>query len=175
MTEAQLQIDLIPLIPQWLREADAFEEQALILSGKARALRQMVESVQILNGDAGRLLSFVPAPEVTKVETTGDAASSAPAFEVKRTNRFDPSDGPRGRDAVRLIVRERPGLWSLREIRKASALRGWPSPANGLNTAVHRLVETGEAEYVRKGVYRFPPQGSELSTPVTGDGSEGGS
>jgi hypothetical protein len=154
MTETQGRIDLVSLIPEWLREAESFEEQSRVLEGKARALRQMVESVQVLNGDAGRLLTF--------------AATERQPVVVKRTNRFDPADGPRGRAAVRLIVGERPGIWKLREIVAESKRRGWPSSRNALSTAVARLQQDGEAEWVSKGVYSFDT-GSVVSALVTGD------
>jgi len=150
MTEAQTQIDLVSLIPEWLREAESFEAQSQVLEGKARALRQMVESVQVLNGDAGRLLTFARPDQ---------------PIVVKRTNRFDPEDGPRGRDAVRLIVAERPGLWKLRDIGAESERRGWPSSRQALSTAVQRLEQDGEAERISKGVYRFDTR-SVVLVPV---------
>ena len=113
MTEAQ--IDLVSLIPEWEREAQDFEARAEGMLAKAAALRQMVESVRVLNGDASRLFQLAIEP------------SPAPFPVLPRTTRFDPKDGPRGRDAVRLIVGERPGVWKARDIKRINAERGWPS------------------------------------------------
>jgi hypothetical protein len=64
---------------------------------------------------------------------------------------------PRGREAVRRIVAERPGMWSLAELREEMKRRGWFSSAKGLDVAVTRLCVTGEARRVDKGRYQFPP------------------
>lgn len=174
----QTQIDIQSLIPEWLRKAEAFDAQARVLVDKANALRQMAESVQVFNGDASQLF-MITAPEphteesaTSKLLVADDVAPAANLLPSRRTSRFDPKDGPRGRDAVRLIVAERPGIWTLKDIKRANARKGWPSPADALGTAVQRLVQDGEGTWMRKGVYRFPPQRSESSAPVSGDGSE---
>jgi hypothetical protein len=158
MTETQ--IDLVSLIPEWEREAESFESRAAELLAKAAALRQMVESVRVLNGDASRLFQFALDPAQTDVDVVP---------VLPRTSRFDPKDGPRGRDAVRRIVAERPGVWKVRDIKRISASRGWPSPPSALETAVQRLERDGEATRLGKGVYRFGTTALEASAPVTGD------
>lgn len=167
MSDPETKIDLIPLIPMWLREADEYEGEAEILISKAQALRQMVEAVQILNGATSRVVG--PSPESEEPVEPNLQPPSHTFTPQRRTNRFDPADGPRGRDAVRLIVSERPGKWSLREIAKASAMRGWPSTRNALATAVQRMASEGEARWVGKGYYEFPCSELEASAPVTGD------
>jgi hypothetical protein len=120
-------IDLLDRIPEWEREAERFE-------AKARALRQMVESVQVLNGDANRILGL---------------------GEISRTNQYSTAEGPRGRDAVRRITSERPGIWRVADIKKVNRERGWPSNDTALETAVVRLAANGEAVKIKKGTYSF--------------------
>lgn len=119
--------DLLDRIPEWEKEAERFEE-------KARALRQMVESVRVLNGDAARILAL------------GD---------VRRTNQYSTDEGPRGREAVRRITAEKPGLWRVADIKRVNRERGWPSSDTALETAVARLAADGLAVKVKKGTYKF--------------------
>lgn len=131
--------DLLDRIPGWEREAERFEE-------KARALRQMIESVRVLNGDAARIFAM---------------------GEVQRTNQYSTDEGPRGRDAVRRITAEKPGLWRVADIKKVNRERGWPSSPAALDTAVARLAASGHAVKVKKGIYRF---GAEApNEAVTGE------
>src|SRR5438876_641949 len=113
--------DLLSRIPDWEREADVFEQ-------KARAPRQLVEAVRVLNGDAPRLLGL------------GDSARSTVG-----TNQYATDEGPRGREAVRQIVAERPGVWRVSEIKQVNRERGWPSHDEGIETAVIRMAKAGEA------------------------------
>jgi hypothetical protein len=155
MTETK--IDLVGLIPEWEKEAESFETRAAGMLAKAGALRQMVESVRVLNGDASRLFQLAIEPSPAALPT------------LPRKRRFDPKDGPRGRDAVRRIVGERPGVWKVRDIKTINAERGWPSKPSSLETAVQRLEKDGEAVRLAKGVYRFGQPALEASAPVTGD------
>jgi hypothetical protein len=138
--------DLLDRLPLWEREAARHE-------AKAKALRQMIDAVRVLNGDAARLfLLDADAPLL--------ASPDSP-----------PQGTPRGRGAIRLIVAERPGEWRASEVKRELALRGWPHSPNAVDTALQRMHGTGEAERVSKGVYRFGTR-SEASAPVTGDASE---
>lgn len=130
--------DLLSRVPEWEREAEVFEQ-------KARALRQMIEAVQVLNGDAARLLLL---------------DSERPAVG---TNQHPTGKGPRGRQAVRAIVSERPGTWLVKDIKRINRERGWPSDDNGIVTAVLRMAKAGEAEKIRgrRGLYRFGVNGRE--------------
>ncbi len=68
----------------------------------------------------------------------------------------EPREGlPRGREAVRLIVRERPGVWALSDLRAEMKRRGWFTSNKGLDVAVTRLAASGEARRVGKGRYEF--------------------
>jgi hypothetical protein len=123
-----METDLVTRIPEWEREAVKFEE-------KARALRQLIEAVQVLNGDAARLLSV---------------------RSLSGSNQYSNESGPRGRDAVRQITAERPGLWFIRDIKKINRERGWPSKDGSIETAVFRMSQKGEAHSAgKKGLYRF--------------------
>jgi hypothetical protein len=64
-------------------------------------------------------------------------------------------DGPRGREAVRLIVHERPGVWTLRDLRAEVDRRGWLTSNKGVDVAVARMVAKGEARRAGKGRYEF--------------------
>ena len=121
-------VDLLARLPELEREAEGHEQ-------KARALRQIIEGVRTLNGEAARLF--------------GSANGNAPLHV----------DAPRGREAVRRIVAQRPGVWRVRDIKREVKLRGWPSSPTAIETAVKRLQEGGEAEWISKGVYQFPPNG----------------
>jgi hypothetical protein len=118
--------ELFARLPEWEAEAESFER-------KARALRQIIEGVKALNGDAAALLG--PAP----------SANGAAETAV----------GPRGLAAVRLIVADRPGTWKLRDLKRAAKERGFPISENGVEKAVGRMTQTGEAKRMGYGRYRF--------------------
>jgi hypothetical protein len=133
--------DLIARLPEWEAEADQHDQ-------KARALRQLIDAVRILNGDAERLLTLSP---------NGDSP---------------PEGFPRGREAVRRITRERPGIWRVRDIKAEVVKRGWPSSASAIETAVKRLQIDGEAEWIKKGHYRFGGEVEPVFDPTLGTESE---
>jgi hypothetical protein len=71
-------------------------------------------------------------------------------------------DGPRGREAVRIIVRERPGIWTLSELRAEMTERGWFTSQKGLEAAVKRLCRiNGEGRGLGGGRYVFPANHGE--------------
>jgi hypothetical protein len=67
-----------------------------------------------------------------------------------------PKKGPRGREAVRLIVKERDGLWTLAQIIEEMQHREWFTSRKGVEVAVARMIADGEGRRERKGVYEFP-------------------
>lgn len=82
-------------------------------------------------------------------------------------------DAPRGRDAVRVIVNERPGLWTLAEIRAEMEARGWFTSATGLEAAAKRLCDVnGEGRRVGRGQYVFPANHGEEDV-IESDPSDG--
>jgi len=126
--------DLLSRIPDWTREAEVFEQ-------KAHALRQMIEAVLVLNGDANRLFAV-------------DVAVGGSRLGV---NQYPTNQGPRGREAVRQITAERPGEWLVKDIKQVNRHRRWPSNDASIETAVVRMAKDGEATKIRgrKGLYRF--------------------
>ena len=133
--------DLLSRIPEWEREAEVFER-------KAHALRQLIESVRVLNGDAARLFAL---PETRPVGA----------------NQYPTGKGPRGRDAVRAIVATRPGRWLIKDIKRVNRDNGWPSDDNGIETAVIRMAKAGECVKIpgRRGYYDFG--GAASSAPAS--------
>ena len=63
---------------------------------------------------------------------------------------------PRGRKAIRTIVAERPGLWSLADLREEMKRRGWFTSPKAVEVAVTRLCQRGEARKAGTGLYEFP-------------------
>jgi hypothetical protein len=123
---------------QLVAQLPAMEREAGQLERRAHALRQIIEGIKALNGDA----------------TLFDVAL-APNGNGNGNGHSEP-EGPRGREAVRQIVTERPGaVWSLTQIKRENRRRGWPSPDKAIETAVSRLRANGEAERVSTGKYRF--------------------
>jgi hypothetical protein len=101
------------------------------------------------------------------------------ATEAPHTNgnghRAEPSDpdAPRGREAVRRIVAERPGIWTLAELREELKRRGWFTSARALEAAVKRLCNVNrEGKRIGKGRYVFPANHGEEVTDET-DASDG--
>lgn len=126
--------DLMAKLPEWEKEAQEYER-------KAHALRQIIEGVRTLNGDASRLFDYKP-----------------PAAVVGR-NRYSTVHGPRGRDAVRRIVTERPGVWKVKEMKDEILSRGWPDPGTGTEAAMKRMAASGELVKLGQGMYRFDAPG----------------
>jgi hypothetical protein len=132
------------------------------LERDAAALRKLIEATRdlgearvavILNGGgrwAGKGADYLNAR---------DAAISAGA-PIPATS--DPPVGlPRGRQAVRIIVHERPGLWTLVDLRAEMKRRSWFTSNKGVDIAVTRMCGNGEARRVGKGRYEFFAPASE--------------
>jgi hypothetical protein len=114
---------------------------------RAERLQRMVQLVDAL-GEEGlaELVAFAADEQGGNghSETNGNGAKPAP-------------EGPRGRAAVRIIVRERPGIWTLKELRAEMEQRGWFTSASGLEAAVKRLCAVNrEGRRVGTGRYAFP-------------------
>ena len=71
------------------------------------------------------------------------------------------AEKPRGREAVRQIVSDRPGIWTLTELVREFERREWLVTRKAVEVAVHRLTNAGEARRVGNGSYEFP------ATPAT--------
>jgi hypothetical protein len=143
--------DLLHRIPQWEREADSFER-------KAHALRQLIESVRVLNGDAARLFAL-----------SDDDPSADPPPKPD-------AEGPRGREAVRAIIAGRPGAWLVRDLKRINRENGWPSDDAGIETAVIRMARAGECIKIKgkRGFYDFPAKrGNQAASQPTLHRQEG--
>jgi hypothetical protein len=127
--------DLTDRLPEWERQAQEYER-------KARALRQIIDGVRALNGEAAHLLRI-----------SGAAATPTPLAPAVLVSMH--GDGPRGRQAIRIIASEMPGVWKVSELKDEIHRRGWPDPGTGAEAALKRLVSSGEAERVAHGAYRI--------------------
>jgi hypothetical protein len=115
---------------------------------RAARLKRMVEFAEEL-GEEGlnELLEFVSSSG-SQSQTNGNG-------HAKRSD-------PRGREALRLIVRERPGVWTLTELREEMQRRGWFTTANGVEAAAKRLCKiNGEGRRLGPGRYVFPANHGE--------------
>jgi len=110
------------------------------------AILQIKEGIAKYERATGIHLGVIVAPV-----PNGDRAA-APSEPTPETR----SEPPRGRVAVREIVRERPGMWALKDLIAEFDRRGWLVSPKAVEVAVHRLVNNGEARRLRLGVYEFP-------------------
>lgn len=128
--------------------ATSLEDQAAALERDATALRKLSEAARELGEERVRALL---APMLN-----GNGNHSANGHVLEPEAAPEPAEiGPRGREAVRLIVGERPGLWTLAELRAEMKRREWFTSNKGVDVAVTRLVAKGEARRVGKGRYEF--------------------
>lgn len=128
MEVAGMTTDLLDRLPE-------LEQEAEVLERKAKALRQIIEGVRTLNGEAATYL-------------VGRAAAL-------RSNQYEPIEGPRGKEAVRRILTEQPGEWRVLMIKDEIRRRGWPSSPSGVEKAVMRMADDGEIVRLRQGVYKL--------------------
>lgn len=132
-----------------------FEQELAESERRTAALRQIVEGIRALNGDV-----TLPTAELVPPSTRNGAAV-APGT-------------PRGTTAVELIVSERPGRWTLRELHAEFEERGWYRTADKkkaeatVDSAVYRLWKLGRAKKVKPGVYKFPAPDREEATVESG-------
>jgi hypothetical protein len=127
------------------------EEQAAALERDASALRKLGEATEELGEDRVRaILGLI---------LNGNSNGNGNGHHVEEADLLYPSEPPeghpRGREAVRMIVHERPGLWTLSDLRAEMKRNGWFTSNKGVDVAVTRLVASGEARRVGKGRYEF--------------------
>jgi hypothetical protein len=125
----------------------SLEEQAAALEREATALRKLSEAASALGED--RVRAFLAPMLNGNGHHNGHVADDVPPPPEP------PEDVPRGRDAIRLIVQRRPGLWSLTDLRAEMKRLGWFTSNKGIDVAVSRLAASGEARRVGKGRYEF--------------------
>lgn len=121
------------------------EIEAQEVTGRVEALRMITEGLRRLNGHAAEL--FPQARPVRDVPMGGGSESLGAH--------------PVGREAVRQIVSERPGIWRLRDIVAEATSRGWATDRKPIEVAAHRLCGDGAMRRVRPGLYMFPPDYDE--------------
>ena len=144
-----------------IEQLEARAEEAV---RQADRLKKMVELARELGDEGLAELAVLIAPAETNGHTNGNGNGNGHAARVK-------PDGPRGRAAVRLIVKDRPGLWTLKDLRAEMEQNGWFTSTKGLDVAVKRLCDNGEARWVAKGQYEFPANGKEGT--IESDASDG--
>lgn len=128
-----MQSELATRIPEWENEADEYERKAL-------ALRQMVAAVRALNGDADALLLR------RKFE------SHRTAFETRPLA----TGGPRGREAVLIVMGEQPEkLWKVVDVKREMLRRGWAPTPKAVEASLARLRERGEVRSPSYGYYQL--------------------
>ncbi len=143
-TEHDARVDLVQPLDLDALEATAleFEADAAALIGKANAIRQIIEGVQALNGNAGAVL-------------TRRFSAHRTAFEMRT---HDPH-GPRGPRAVMQIITEQDPerVWKVVEIKKEMLRRGWAPSPKAVEGSIKRLREEGALVSVGYGHYTLPP------------------
>ena len=138
--------DILARLPDLERQAEEYER-------KARALRQVAEGMRQLNGE---LSLFFP--------------EMAPAAAEARDEKAKTS-GPRGREAVRIIVSERPGIWALTDRMAEMQLRGSFTSRKATEVAVKRLCDRGEGRRIGTGRYVFPDDRKEVAVESEASGA----
>lgn len=109
---------------------------------RREALEKIAEGLRALNGHAADALATDP--------------SLSFALPVERLPK-----APRGREAIRLVVGERPGIWTLAEIREELKRHGWFTSNKAVEVAAKRLRQNNEARFIRPGVYEFGVESEE--------------
>jgi hypothetical protein len=123
---------------EYARALDAFEADEY--EARARALRQIVAGVRALNGHAGD----ITAPRFVEQNGTIFVASQLDA------------DGPRGREAVRRVLAERPDhVWKVIEIKRELLGRGWAPTPKAVEASLKRMRELDEVVCPKYGYYRL--------------------
>lgn len=126
------------------------ERQLAVAESKAEAWRRIVEGLHGLNGDA---------PLFVMPESTGEEVEPT---EMTVTVTRVQNGRPKGMQAIRRLVAERPGIWTLREFHEEFLTRGWQHTDDkrkfhaAVDSAVYRLSDLGEGRKVAPGTFEFP-------------------
>lgn len=145
---------------------DRLRQQAEEAQRQADRLKKMLELASELGDEGLSELVSLLAPQGAQANGNGNGNGHAPTTAKARA--------PRGRDAVRLIVRRRPGIWTLTELRAEMEREGWFTSATGLEAAAKRLCDiNGEGRRAGRGRYVFPADYGEegdIESERTGGG-----
>ncbi len=129
------------------REAEAAERRAV-------ALRKFLEVAREL-GEEGlaEVVALVSPPQAN-----GDGHSKSNGQKPEPLQ-------PSGRAAIRIIVKERPGIWTLADLRQAMIDREWFTSDKGVEAAASRLCRLNhEGRRIGPGRYVFPADYGEEDT-----------
>jgi hypothetical protein len=174
---------LLETLPTLEQEMASAQEEVYAAQRRVAALKKIIEGIKALNGHAATVV-IATTPEPVEVEPN-EATPPPDPFDVLRgvvgngarhvavtfSHPDEDHDGaenaPKGREAVRRIVAERPGIWTLAQIVRELDRRGWLVSRKAAEVAVHRLADKGEAKRVGNGVYSFA-----AATPASEDREE---
>lgn len=132
--------DLTASLPEM--ERAAVEHEA-----KAHALRQIIAGIRALNGHADGITD----PRFVEQNGTIFVAQA-----------HDPS-GPRGRDAVMRVMRQRPDYtWRVVELKRELLGRGWAPSPKAVEANLKRMRQAGDVISPRYGYYKLAPEDTEL-------------
>jgi hypothetical protein len=130
----------------------ALEEHVVALERDALVLRKLLEAAEELGEERLRTLL---GPVLNGNGNGNGNGHNVHDAEPKAVSEPVADDGPRGREAIRFIVSERYGLWTLAELRAEMKRRTWFTSNKGVDVAVTRMCANGEARRVGKGRYEF--------------------
>ena len=123
--------EFVARLPDLKRELEQLER-------RADAIRQIIVGVSTYTQTQ---LEFGPP-----TNGNGNGAHNGNGADAERV--------PRGREAIRAVVSQRPGTWTLKQIVREFEKRKWPATRKAIEVSAHRLAQDGELERVRPGVYR---------------------
>jgi hypothetical protein len=128
--------------PDLTSQLPEFERALAEHEARAQALRQIIDGIKALNGHA----AGITQPRFLKQNGTVFIAQAP-----------DP-DGPRGREAVLRVMRERPDhLWKVIELKREILRRGWAPTPKAVEANLKRMRQAGELICPRYGYYQLAP------------------
>jgi hypothetical protein len=130
------------------------EQQAEMLEREAAAFRKLIEAARDLGEERVAAILAPLANGHTNGNGNGHPAPFVPGVVVVDET-TDKAEGPRGREAIRLIVATRYGMWTLAQLREEMKRKGWFVSNKGVDVAVTRMCHKSEARRVSKGRYEF--------------------
>jgi hypothetical protein len=137
----------------------ALEQQAEAMERDAAAMRKLMEAARDLGEErVAALLAPMVARGANGHAGTGNGhtnGEAVPTLAVVSDPVETADEEPRGRQAVRMIVHERPGVWTLADLHAEMKRRGWFTSNKAVDVAVTRLVRSQEARHVGLGRYEF--------------------
>jgi len=136
----------------------ALEEKVATLERDTLALRKLLEATQELGEE--RIRALFGATLNGNGHTNGNGHAALVAAEATETateaeTEAETTAEPRGREAIRLIVATRYGIWTLAQLREEMKRKEWFTSNKGVEVAVTRMCRNSEARRVSKGRYEF--------------------